>query len=295
MGLKSTIRGFTVSHYLPLEFSAGNCLTKNMKRLCIFFSILFFLFFSQIFNQTVFAADKTGDELYQEFLQNYRRYQSLIEPFNTQRSRQKTYQSVATQADFLNAAKSLASAEVEAMISYASFVKTYLAQATQILDYNENYLYVMLDGELLYLSSAKNKVSSLSSLSDTQAFFNDLSTHFAKISQIGYQVKSLVEIGSAKKTLQNVKVETNKIEALLGEITEEESKIYAAKEKFTSLKDELSGAENSIAQAEKTYEGTEEGSDFASMSKRVRGFIDQSINQFSSVISGYKNIVSSLK
>jgi len=266
-----------------------------MKRFCVFFSILFFLFFSRTFNQTVFAADKTSDELYQELLQNYRRYQGLIEPFNTQRSRHRTYQSVATQADFLNAAKALASAEVEAMISYASFVKTYLAQATQILDYNENYSYVMLDDELVYLSSAKTKVSSLSSLSDTQSFFNDLSTHYAKISQFGYQVKSLVEIGSAKKTLENVKVETDKIESLLGEINEEESKIYAAKEKFTSLKAELSGAESSVAQAEKSYKNTKEGSNFASMSKKVRGFIDQSINQFSSVISGYKNIVSSLK
>lgn len=262
-----------------------------MKRFCIFFSILFFLFFPQ----SIFAADNTSDELYQELLQSYRRYQGLVEPFNTQRSRHRTYQSVDTQADFLNAAKSLASAEVEAMISYASFVKKYLAQATQILNYDENYLYVMLDDELVYLSSAKSKVSSLSSLSDTQSFLDELSTHYAKISRIGYQVKSLVEIGSANKTLENIKIETAKIESLLGEITEEDARIYAAKEKFSSLKGELSGAESSIAQAEKSYKNTKEGSNFASMSKKVRGFIDQSINQFSSVISGYKNIISSLK
>jgi len=262
-----------------------------MKKAALFFTLLFFLFFTK----TTFAADKTSDELYQELLQNYRRYQGLVEPFNTQRSRHLAYQSVATQADFLNAAKSLASAEIEAMISYTSFVKTYLAQATQILNYKENYLYIMLDDELAYLSSAKDKVKTLSSLSDTQSFFTELSGHYNKIGQIGYQVKSLVEIGSANKTLGNVKIETDKIESLLGEVKEEDARIYAAREKFSSLKGELSGAEGSISKAEKAFKSTSSSSNFASMSKKARGFVDQSINQFSSVISGYKNIVSSLK
>ncbi|PIU36308.1 hypothetical protein COT03_00285, partial [Candidatus Shapirobacteria bacterium CG07_land_8_20_14_0_80_39_18] len=92
-----------------------------MKKAALFFTLLFFLFFAK----TASAADKSNDELYQELLQNYRRYQGLVEPFNIQRSRHLTYQSVATQADFLDAAKNLASAEVEAIISYTSFIRTY--------------------------------------------------------------------------------------------------------------------------------------------------------------------------
>lgn len=262
-----------------------------MKKAALFFTLLFFLFFAK----TASAADKSNDELYQELLQNYRRYQGLVEPFNIQRSRHLTYQSVATQADFLDAAKNLASAEVEAIISYTSFIRTYLAQATQILNYKENYLYVMLDDELVYLSSAKSNVGSLSSLSDTQSFLDELSSHYKKISQIGYQVKSLVEIGSAEKTLENIKIETGKIENLLGEVKEEDARIYAAREKFSSLKKELQTVEELINKAGNKLKNTSKDSNFEGISKGIRESVDQSITAFGSIVSGYQNIVSSLK
>lgn len=257
---------------------------------------LFFLLVLLLFSfKNVSAADKSSDELYKELLQNYRRYQGLVEPFNIQRSRYLAYQTVATQADFLNAAKSLASAEIEAIVTYTSFVRTYLAEATQILNYRENYLYVMLDDELVYLSSAKSKVGSLSSLSDTQSFLTELLLHYRKVSQIGYQVKSLVEIGSASKTLENIKVETDKIESLLGEIKSEDAKIYAAKEKFSSLKKELQKVEELINQAGSTLKNTTKDSNFEGMSRGIRESVDQSITKFSLIISGYKNIASTLR
>lgn len=257
---------------------------------------LFFLLVLLVFSfKNASAADKSSDELYQELLQNYRRYQGLVEPFKIQRSRYLAYQTVATQADFLNAAKSLASAEIEAIVTYTSFVRTYLAEATQILNYRENYLYVVLDDELVYLSSARDKVNSLSSLSDTQSFLIGLSSHYKKISQIGYQVKSLVEIGSAEKTLENIKVETEKIENLLGEIKSEEAKIYAAKEKFSSLKKELQKAEELVDQSGNTLKNAPKDSDFGGISTGIRETINQSIIKFSLIISGYKNIVSSLR
>lgn len=264
-----------------------------MKKIGI--GIFLLLLFLLLFTQSVSANDKSSEELYQELLQNYRRYQGLVEPFNVQRSRHLTFQTVATQADFLNASKTLLSAEIESILSYTSFIRTYLAEATRILNYRENYLYVMLDDELAYLSSAKEKVTSLSSLSETQSFMTQLQSHSKAVNQISYQVKSLVEIGSAEKTLENIEVETEKIENLLGEIKSEEAKIYAAKEKFSSLKKELQSAEDVIKQADNKLKNSPKDANFKEVSRSVREQIDQSLNKFSSIVSGYKNIVYSLR
>ncbi len=261
-----------------------------MRKTAFIFAFLFFFF-----TRTALAADKTSDDYYQELLQNYRRYQGLVEPFNIQRSRHLTYQSVSTQADFINAAKNLASAEVESITSYTTFIRTYLAEATRIINYQENYLYVMLDDELVYLSSSKDGLPALSSLSETQSFMSGLQSHYKKIGGLGYQIKSIVEIGSAMKTLENIKIEANKIENLLGETKSEEAKIYAAKEKFSSLKIVLQEAEELINQADKRLKNTPKDSDFKGTSKSVRETLDQAIVKFSLVVSGYRDIVNSLR
>jgi len=105
----------------------------------------------------------------------------------------------------------------------------------------------------------------------------------------------LVEIGSAEKTLENIKIETGKIENLLGEIKEEDAKIYAAKEKFSSLKKELQTVEELINKAGNKLKNTSKDSNFEGISKGIRESVDQSITAFGSIVSGYQNIVSSLK
>lgn len=241
------------------------------------------------------AQDKLSNEYYPELLKNYRIYQSLIEPFNTQKSRFLAYQSVSAQADFLDASKNLVAAEVEAINSYTSFIRTYLAEATRVINYKENYFYVMLDEELHYLSSAKNKIGLVSSLSDTQTFLKELSLHYRKISQISYQIKSMVEIGSANKTLENIKVETGKLESLLNEKKEEQARDFAAKEKFSGLKKELIAAENLLVDADRALKNAPKDGSFAPVSVQVRKLINQSSEKFDFIVSGYKNIVLSLK
>lgn len=257
---------------------------------------LFFLLVLLLFPlKNVSAADKSSNEYYQELLQNYRRYQGLIEPFNIQRSRHLTYQSVSTQADFLNAAKNLVSIEVESIASYTTFIRTYLAEATRIINYQENYLYVMLDGEQAFLSSSKDGLASLSSLSETQSFVTELQAHHKKIGGVGYQIKSIVELGSAAKTLENIKIEATKIENLLGETKSEEAKIYAAKEKFSSLKIVTQEAEELINQADKKLRNAPKDTDFKGVSENVREMLNQAMTKFSLIVSGYRDIVNSLK
>jgi len=260
-----------------------------MKRL-----FLFFLLFC-LFPKIVFSQDKTTDQYYSEFVTNYRVYQGLIEPFDTQKSRYLAYQSVSSQADFLDASKRLIAAEIEAIASYTSFIRTYLAEATRIINYRENYLYVVLDEELDYLAVAKKKALSLSSLSESQSLLKELSSHFQKISQAGYQIKAIVELGSANKTLENIKVETDKLEVVLSEIKEEQAQIFAAKEKFFNLKKELEASENLLQQADRALKNTPQGGNFPPVSAQVKQLINQSLDKFNLIITGYKNIIFSLR
>jgi len=266
-----------------------------MRKAGLFFIFLFFLLFLTVATQTAKAIDKSSDDYYQELVQKYRNYQQLIDPFENQRSRYLTYKSVETQADFLSAAKTFVTAEVEAITAYTVFIKTYLAEATQVLNYQDTYLYVMLDDELSYLSLARKKADGLSSLSETQTFLDDLSSHYQKISQIGYQVKSGVEIASANKILSNLQIETTKIGDLLDKINASNDKVYAAKEKFSSLKEQLPTIQNSLNKSESLLKNPSANTNFKSLSQRIRTSIDQAVVSFETIILGYQNIIESLE
>lgn len=261
-----------------------------MSRL-LFILICFFF----IFSSTVLAQDKTSEQYYSDLLKNYRTYQSLVEPYNTQKSRHLTYQTVATQADFLEASKKLALAEVESIISYTSFIRTYLAEATRILQYRESYLYVSLDDELAYLNIAKDKISSLSSLAEMQKFLDDLALHFKKVSQAGFQIKAITEVEFTKKSLENVKIESDKIENFLSQIPTGGPKIDAAKEKQAALKDMLKLAENSITAVDSELTKSTKDTDFRAISGNTRYRLNQVIDQLKQIVAGFKNITFSLK
>jgi len=246
------------------------------------------------FVHSVCAQNQSSIDAYQQFLNSYRRYQGLIEPFNTKRSRHLTFQSVSTQAELLQSSKELAGAEIDALNAYATFIRSLLAEATQILEYRENYLYVKLDDELAFLKLAKEKAPTLSSLNEVGELLADLSTHHKKISQMNYQIKSLIEIESAKKILNNLKVEKGKIGSFMEGEKTETANVLAAKEKFNELEKELNDAETLIKTAD-GYQKNLEGGNPAAVSRQIRETLERSITKINQVVLGYKNIVFSLK
>ena len=246
------------------------------------------------FVHSVCAQNQSSIDAYQQFLNSYRRYQGLIEPFNTKKSRHLAYQSVATQAELLQSSKELIAAEIEAMISYTSFIRALLAEATQILNYQENFLYIKLDDELSFLKSSKERVASLSSLNEADEILADLSAHFKKITKMAYQVKSLIEVEGTKKIFENLKVEKEKIGSFMAAERTDEAKILAAKEKFNELEKELNNADGLIKTAVE-YQKNLETNDPAGVSRQIRTTIDEALKKISLVVAGYKNIVFSLK
>ncbi len=263
-----------------------------MKRLCplIFFCLIFGLgyFFP------VSAQNKTSAENYQDLLQSYREYQGLLEPFNSKKSRHLTYQSVDSRAELLEAAKVLLGNEAKAITAYTAFIKSFLAEATQVLNYQESFLYVKLDDELAYLKQAPEKANSLSSLAEVDQFSLDLKSHYGKISVIGYQIKSLVLVQSAKKVLENIKTQRESLNRSLTELDRQDSQVLAAREKFAGLDKELAGVETKLAQAEN------KGKDFGSgtpktLTDQIRNTVNEATTAMGRIITGYNNIVSSLR
>jgi outer membrane lipoprotein-sorting protein len=257
-----------------------------------FFWLLFIPLFFLV--SSVCAQNQSSIEAYQQFLNHYRRYQGLIEPFKTKKSRHLAFQSVSTQAELLGATKNLVLAEIEALTAYTSFIRSLLAEATQILEYRENVLYVKLDDELTFLKQAKEKAQTLSSLNEAEELLTDIANHHKKISQMSYQIKSIIEVESAKKIYGNLKVEKEKIAGFMAEERTDQAKILAAKEKFNELDSDLEAAGsliNTASLAQKNYEGN----DPVKVSRQIRETLNQTLVKLNKVIVGYKNIVFSLK
>lgn len=263
-----------------------------MKRIVFFFVLLCLLW--TLSTVTCFGQNKTSLENYQKLLQDYREYQGLIEPFNTKKSRHLTYGTVETQSEFLEASKGLISAEVKAITTYTAFVKSYLAEATQILNYQENYLYVKLDDELAFLDTAKGRAESLSSLSGAGELMTDLSTHYKKIVKIGYQIKAMIGVESVKKVFENLKVDKDKLNNFFSENKASSNELSAAKEKLSDLDKEINAITSLISQTEESQKNFESG-DPPDLAKEIWGVLTQVLVKINLVIGGYKNIVFSLK
>jgi len=262
-----------------------------MKRnlLFLFFFLLAFL------NLPSVVFGQNSNEYYQNFVQNYHHYQELVEPFNAQKSRYQAYQSVVTLADFLESVKSLTAAEIDSLISYTAFIKSLLAEATQILNYRENYLYVKLDDQLAYLNSAKDKVQTLSSLTEAQSFLKELENHYQVISQASYEIKSIIEIGSAEKILANVKVEREKINNLLNEESTVSAQINAARERFVQQDKEIATVEGLISQGKQIQQQFSENQKASSLAAKIRQTVDNAYIKLAKIVAEYKNIIYSLR
>jgi hypothetical protein len=266
-----------------LAKSFNNCLTRVVLKETAFFLLAFFL----LLPLPLFA--QLSADYHSQFLQNYRQYQALVSPFQTKKSRYLAYKSVDTQEEFVAAARDLVRAEVEAITAYTNFVRTFLAEATQILAYQENYLYIKLDDELAFLTQSKSRANSISSLTEAQELLADLASHYQTIDQMSDQVKSIVAMESVKKTLENLKVERNKIDSYL-QNQAPSARVSAAQEKLRFLDVEINATQELIGDMEKLNEKVGKSS-----SGKIMELADESLPRLNALQTGYANIVFSLK
>lgn len=262
---------------------------RKLLLTAFFLALLPFLSFGKLR-----AVDKTSQEHYQDFLSRYRQYQATLEPFKTKKSQHLAYQSVETQAELLEASQKLLQAETQALVSYALFVKTYLAEATQILNYQESYLYVKLDDEIAFFKLSEQKAGSLSSLAEVSLLARELKTHYEKFSSLSYQVKSMVEIASTRKIIDNLKVEKEKIGQYLSQKETQTSQFLAAQEKFSQLDEKIKTGEEKLAEAEELKNSLGKKDD-QKVAKDIRKKVNEAIEEIKQIISGYRNIIFSLK
>lgn len=176
------------------------------------------------------------------------------------------------------------------MYSYASFVKRYLAEATKVLNYDENYIYVKLDDEITYLNLAREKANSVSTLNEAESLLKELESHYKGISLMGYQTKAITKIGSAKKIFDNLKVERGKIDNFLSSSEAAQNKVSASREKLTSIDKEVETVSGYIKTIETSYQGFASNNS-AAKSNEIWETITKSLVSMKSLIKGYRDIV----
>lgn len=263
----------------------------TVKRL--FFVFTFFLLLTTM-RGTVYAVEKKSSDYYTEFLQNYRQYENNTTDFNIKKNRFFSYNSVSSQAEYLDAAKNLVSNEILAIEPYTLFVKTLLGEATQVLIYRDNYLYIKLDDEAMSLKALKEKSGQISSLTGAQEFLKDLSSHYANIAALTYQVKGAIEIGSQNKILENLKVEEDKISEYLSVLAIDSSRIKAAKEKLFLLSKQRIELTTSVTSAGTILKSIK-SEDAKSAVEKIRKITNENVVKLNQLINGYENVVQSLK
>jgi hypothetical protein len=241
---------------------------------------------------------QSSQNYYNELLQNYRGYQTLLDPYNTLKSRDLTHGTVSTQAELLAATQSLIDSMIKAIISYTNFVKVYLAEASSIFGLSQENLASQLNNEIEFLNSASPRAKNLSSLGDGGILLKEVKQHYTKISQLSYQVQSIVKYESVKKVHSNLKVEQEKLNSYLSQNTSENYQTLAAKEKFQLLNLEMKMIEQKISEIESTLKPPDEEDDeidwkgtYLGINKKVK----EIVVSFNKIVSGYQNIVFSLK
>lgn len=250
---------------------------------------LFVIAFFLLNPSPLLAQTKSGNEYYQDLLNDYRAYQSLTEPFGVARSRNLTYKSVEAQVEFLEISRRLILAEVKSIKDYVSFIRTVLSDATRILNYQENYLYIKLDDELAFLDQTESKVQTLSTLADTDTLMTDLGKHYAQISQMGYEIKSIIAIGSIKKIQGNLQIEREKLRTILSEASGS-ARLSVSQEKFDGLGKDQQQIDLLVKSMERFQNNIDQRE-----AEEIQNLSSQAISRISLMLSGYDNIIANLK
>jgi hypothetical protein len=246
-----------------------------------------------------FVQAKTSSEYHNELLQSYRTYQSLLDPFYTQRSRHQTHGTVSTQAELLAATRSLVEAEVKAITSYANFISSYFSEASSTLGLSQENLSNNLRGETDFLINAQTKARSLSSLGEGRTLLKEINQHYNTVTGLSYHVQSLVKFESSKRVYSNLRVEREKLNNYLSQNTSENYQTLAAKEKFQVLDLEMNLIEKKLGEIEATvYSGENKVNsevDWKGAYPGINKKIKEIVSSFNKIILGYQNIVFSLK
>jgi len=261
-----------------------------MKKTFLITVLLLFFFF----NKQCLAQETTVEEQYQSFLKKYRVYQAGSDFYKNAKSKYLSYQSVTSRADYLGLAKKYLSSEIEAGESYAVFIRSRLTEATKILNYQENFYFIKLDDEITFLSSLKNKVNNVASISDLLSFWTEFETHFESISSYGYSIKAHIEISSLEKIDENLKITKDKLSQYLTESLTGNSYVDAARDNFSVLEKDYAKivtSTNNLKNQKKNLSSQKVSQETAST---IRGEINQVLTQIQLLSTNYQKLLQTI-
>jgi len=263
-------------------------------RKIFFVSVFLLIFFFLSSTNLLFAQEKTSNDYYQDLLKNFQIYQDNLSIFNVKKSRHLSLQTVDTGVELLDAVKNLILSEIKSMSSYTHFIRSYLAEATLILNYQENYLYVKLDDEIVFLRLAEERAKAISSLTEVNDFMQELALHYKTISSMGYQVKAIVDIWSVTKIFENLKVDTDKILNYINQTERSDQVVFAAKDKLAVLDRNIKSVDEQIKNIEK-MQSKITSVNAKDTSENIKNIKIKILDEIGKVIDGYENIVLSLR
>jgi len=251
--------------------------------LCLFFTV-----------NKISAQENSIQTSYRIFEKDYRYYQSLIETFNTAKSKNLQYNSVTSQAEYLQASKNLLMSEINSLISFTVFLKLKLSDSTKILKYNESTLYLKLDDENAFLNNFKENIIKISTLEENKISWKTFKTHYLTVKNIAFRSKSLIEIIQGNKILDDISDIQDKMSVYLDDKKQDDLGTKAANDKLTGLAAKLILSANNIKSAE-NLQGGFRLEDADKNSSAIRNVLNQFCLNNQQIISGYENIINTLQ
>jgi hypothetical protein len=257
--------------------------------------MLLFLFCIFLLKPSLIIAQETDINKHkQDFQSTYRYYQSLVDKYNFSKNNYLTYQTVSSQAEYQQALKKLLLSEVDPLYSYANIVKIKLAEATNILWYKENLLYVKLDDEITYLYNSKAEIEKLSSIADSISFWKSLNSHYLSISEIGYNVLAIRKIGYITKTVENLKATREKALLFVSQIEVDTPEKKAAEERLLNLKNKIDAIDLNLTLIDQTQKAIN-NQNFYKSTENINSYLNVIILNSNEILNDISNVMFTLK
>lgn len=167
---------------------------------------------------SVFAlSSQEFQQAYQEYITASSVYQSDYEKFVLSRSKYLTFKSISSESEAIDSTKKMILSRIDFLVKYLTALRMRLALETNILDYQENLLYLQLDNELTSLLNSKELVNSTQDLKGLVEIESDAGKKYQTISKLAYKSLGLINYHQILKVAADLRKQVDLLNSKLEE------------------------------------------------------------------------------
>jgi len=203
---------------------------------------------------TLAVSSPDFEQAYQTYIQSSSVYQTDFEKFVLARSQYLTFKSISSESEAIAATKKMIFSRTDFVANYLKALRIKLALETNILDYQENLLYLQLDNELSSLLNSKEVVTSAQDLKELSKIEKDSGEKFKEIKKSAYKSLSLIIYHQTLKETTDLRKQVDLLKTKLGEYAGlGNSDLSNAQKRFSQLDDQLRSLEKEVAENRKNF------------------------------------------